>query len=407
MSKINELRTQRAKAWEKAQAFLTANRDERGILSDENVKIYEGLEQDIVNLGKEIDRQERLDAMEREMAAPVSTPITEKPENTKKPDTKVGRASDAYTKAFWTQVRAKDGVPYEVRNALSEGVDSEGGYLVPDEFENTLVSGMEEEGSIRSLAHVFTTSNGVHKIPVVRTKGTANWIDEGGSYGDSDDVFGQEQIDAHKVGTVIKVSEELLNDSAFDLEKYFQEEFARRIGAKEEEAFIVGDGNKKPTGILNATGGAEIGVTAASEKAITADEIIDLYYSIKAPYRQKAVWVMNDSTVRAIRKLKDGNGNYLWQPALHEGDHETLLGKKILTSPYMPEIASGQKVVLFGDFSYYWIGDRQGITFKRLNERYADMGQVGFLASKRVDGKLVLPEAVKVLQMKGTTSAGA
>ncbi len=407
MSKINELRTQRAKAWEKAQAFLTANRDERGILSDENVKIYEGLEQDIVNLGKEIDRQERLDAMEREMAAPVSTPITEKPENTKKPDTKVGRASDAYTKAFWTQVRAKDGVPYEVRNALSEGVDSEGGYLVPDEFENTLVSGMEEEGSIRSLAHVFTTSNGVHKIPVVRTKGTANWIDEGGSYGDSDDVFGQEQIDAHKVGTVIKVSEELLNDSAFDLEKYFQEEFARRIGAKEEEAFIVGDGNKKPTGILNATGGAEIGVTAASEKAITADEIIDLYYSIKAPYRQKAVWVMNDSTVRAIRKLKDGNGNYLWQPAIREGDPNTLMGKKILTSPYMPEIASGQKVVLFGDFSYYWIGDRQGITFKRLNERYADMGQVGFLASKRVDGKLVLPEAVKVLQMKGTTSAGA
>lgn len=406
MSKINELRTQRAKAWEKAQAFLTANRDERGILSDENVKIYEGLEQDIVNLGKEIDRQERLDAMEREMAAPVSTPITEKPENTKKPDTKVGRASDAYTKAFWTQVRAKDGVPYEVRNALSEGVDSEGGYLVPDEFENTLVSGMEEEGSIRSLAHVFTTSNGVHKIPVVRTKGTANWIDEGGSYGDSDDVFGQEQIDAHKVGTVIKVSEELLNDSAFDLEKYFQEEFARRIGAKEEEAFIVGDGNKKPTGILNATGGAEIGVTAASEKAITADEIIDLYYSIKAPYRQKAVWVMNDSTVRAIRKLKDGNGNYLWQPAIREGDPNTLMGKKILTSPYMPEIASGQKVVLFGDFSYYWIGDRQGITFKRLNERYADMGQVGFLASKRVDGKLVLPEAVKVLQMKGTTSAG-
>ena len=405
MSKINELRTQRAKAWDKAQAFLTANRAGRGILSPENVKIYEGLEQDIVNLGKEIERQERLDAMEREMAAPVSTPITEKPENTKKPDTKVGRASDAYTKAFWTQVRAKDGVSYEVRNALSEGVDSEGGYLVPDEFENTLVSGMEEEGSIRSLAHVFTTSNGVHKIPVVRTKGSANWIDEGGSYGDSDDVFGQEQIDAHKVGTVIKVSEELLNDSAFDLEKYFQEEFARRIGAKEDEAFIVGDGNKKPTGILNVTGGAEIGVTAASDKAITADEIIDLYYSIKAPYRKNAVWILNDSTVRAVRKLKDSNGQYLWQPAIREGDPNTLMGKKILTSPYMPAIASGQKVVLFGDFSFYWIGDRQGITFKRLNERYADMGQVGFLASKRVDGKLVLPEAIKVLQMKGAAGA--
>ena len=405
MSKVNELRTQRAKAWDKAQAFLTANRNDKGILSEEDVRTYEALEQDIVNLGHEIERQERLEAMEREMAAPVSAPITAKPEASVKKDEKTGRAADAYVKAFWTQVRAKDGVTYEVRNVLSEGVDSEGGYLVPDEFENTLVSGLEEEGSIRSLAHVFTTSNGVHKIPVVQTKGTANWIDENGSYGDSDDVFGQEQIDAHKVGTVIKVSEELLNDSAFDLEKYFQEEFARRIGAKEEEAFIVGDGSKKPTGILHTSGGAEIGVTAASDKAITADEVIDLFYSIKAPYRKNAVWVLNDSTVRAIRKLKDSNGQYLWQPALHEGDHETLLGKKILTSPYMPEIGAGQKVVMFGDLSFYWIGDRQGITFKRLNERYADMGQVGFLASKRVDGKLVLPEAIKVLQMKGTASA--
>ncbi len=405
MSKVNELRTQRAKAWDKAQAFLTANRNDKGILSEEDVRTYEALEQDIVNLGHEIERQERLEAMEREMAAPVSAPITAKPEASVKKDEKTGRAADAYVKAFWTQVRAKDGVTYEVRNVLSEGVDSEGGYLVPDEFENTLVSGLEEEGSIRSLAHVFTTSNGVHKIPVVQTKGTANWIDENGSYGDSDDVFGQEQIDAHKVGTVIKVSEELLNDSAFDLEKYFQEEFARRIGAKEEEAFIVGDGSKKPTGILHTSGGAEVGVTAASDKAITADEVIDLFYSIKAPYRKNAVWVLNDSTVRAIRKLKDSNGQYLWQPALHEGDHETLLGKKILTSPYMPEIGAGQKVVMFGDLSFYWIGDRQGITFKRLNERYADMGQVGFLASKRVDGKLVLPEAIKVLQMKGTASA--
>lgn len=283
-------------------------------------------------------------------------------------------------------------------------MDSEGGYLVPDEFERTLISGMEEESAVRTLAHVFTTSNGVHKIPVVRTKGNASWIDENGSYGESDDVFGQEQSDAHKVGTIIKVSEELLNDSAFDLEQYFQGEFARRLGSKEEEAFIIGDGSKKPTGILHATG-AEIGVTAASDKAITADEIIDLYYSLKAPYRQKAVWMLNDSTVRAIRKLKDANGNYLWQPAIHEGEHDTLMGKKIITSPYVPEIGSGQKVIMFGDFSYYWIGDRQGITFKRLNERYADMGQVGFLASHRVDGKLVLPEAVKVLQMKGTASA--
>ncbi len=403
MSKINELRAQRAKSWDKAKAFLDSHRNDKGILSPEDTKTYEAMEQEIVDLGHEIERQERMDAMEREMAAPVSTPITTKPENKKKEE-KVGRASDSYKAAFWNQVRAKGGVSYEVRNTLSEGVDTEGGYLVPDEFENTLVQGLEEESCIRPNAHVFTTSNGVHKIPVVTTKGTANWIDEGGVYGDGDDVFGQEQIDAHKVGTIIKVSEELLNDSAFDLEKYFQEEFARRIGAKEEEAFLVGDGSKKPTGILSKKGGADIGVTAASDKAITSDEIIDLYYSIKAPYRKNAVWVLNDATVRAVRKLKDSNGQYLWQPALHEGEHETLMGKKILTSPYVPEIASGAKVVMFGDLSYYWIGDRQGITFKRLNERYADYGQVGFLASKRVDGKLILPEAIKVLQMKGTAA---
>ncbi len=404
MSKINEIRAQRAKTWEQAKAFLDSHRNEKGILSAEDTETYERMEQEIVNLGHEIDRQERLDAMEREMAAPVSVPITSKPDNTRREE-KTGRASDAYKQAFWTQVRAKDGVSYEIRNALSEGVDTEGGYLVPDEFENTLIQALEEDSVIRANAHVFTTSNGVHKIPVVSTKGIANWIDENGTYGESDDVFGQEQIDAHKVGTIIKVSEELLNDSAFDLEQYFQDEFARRIGAKEEEAFLIGDGSKKPTGILNATGGADVGVTAASATAITADELIDLFYSLKAPYRKNAIWVLNDATVRVIRKLKDSNGQYLWQPGLRDGEVDTLLGKKILTSAYAPTPISGAKSILFGDLSYYWIGDRQGITFKRLNERYADVGQVGFLASKRVDGKLILPEAVKVLQMKGTSGS--
>ena len=123
---VNELRAMRAKAWETAKNFLDSHRDETGILSDEDTRTYEEMEAKIVNLGKEIERQEKMDAMEREMAMPVNTPITSKPENTKMEEKK-GRASDAYTKAFWTQVRAKDGVSYEVRNALSEGVDSEGG----------------------------------------------------------------------------------------------------------------------------------------------------------------------------------------------------------------------------------------------------------------------------------------
>lgn len=395
---VNELRAMRAKAWETAKNFLDSHRGETGILSDEDTKTYEEMEAKIVNLGKEIERQEKMDAMEREMAMPVNTPITSKPENTKMEEKK-GRASDAYRKAFWNGMRSKYA---SVSNVLSEGTDSEGGYLVPDEYENTLVQALEGENVIRGRSHVITTSNGTHKIPVVASKGEASWIDENGAYPEDDDTFAQVNIDAHKIGTIIKVSEELLNDSAFNLESYFAQEFGRRIGTKEEEAFINGNGSSKPTGILTS---AEVGVTAASDKAITADELIDLFYSLKGVYRRNAVWVLNDTTVKAIRKLKDDNGQYIWQPALKDGDHDTLLGRPILTTGAMPEIAADAKPVIFGDLSYYWIGDRQGVTFKRLNERYADMGQVGFLASKRVDGKLVLPEAIKVLKMK-TAAAG-
>ena len=204
---------------------------------------------------------------------------------------------------------------------------------------------------------------------------------------------------------MIKVSEELLNDSVFDLQSYISREFARRIGAKEEEAFFAGDGKGKPLGVLAAAGGAETGVTAASATAVTADELMDLYYALKAPYRKKSVWVLNDSTVKAVRKLKDSNGQYLWQPSLTAGTPDTILGRPVRTSAYMPAMAAGAKTVAFGDFSYYWIADRQGRSFKRLNELYAASGQVGFLASQRVDGKLVLAEAVKVLAQKAASGS--
>ena len=289
-------------------------------------------------------------------------------------------------------------------HALQVGTDSEGGYLVPDEYERTLVEALEEENIFRQMAKVIKTSSGDRKIPVVASKGTASWIDEEGAYPESDDSFGQVSIGAYKLGTMIKVSEELLNDSVFDLQSYISREFARRIGAKEEEAFFTGDGKGKPLGVLAATGGAETGVTAASATAVTADELMDLYYSLKSPYRKKSVWVLNDSTIKAIRKLKDNNGQYLWQPSLTAGAPDMILGRPIKTSAYMPAIAAGAKTIAFGDFSYYWIADRQGRSFKRLNELFAATGQVGFLASQRVDGKMILAEAVKVLVQKAASA---
>jgi len=396
MNRILELREKRAKAWEATKAFLDTKRGTDGLISADDTATYDKMEADVVNLGKEIDRLERQQSLDLELSKPLNSPLTSKPTVTG--DTKTGRASDEYKSAFWKAMRSKN--HYDLQNALQIGSDSEGGYLVPDEFERTLIQALEEENVFRKLAKIITTSTGDKKIPVVVTKGTASWLDEEGAIPESDDSFGQVSIGAYKLATMIKVSDELLNDNVFNLESYIAKEFARRIGTKEEEAFFIGDGTGKPTGIFNATGGAEVGVTAASATAITLDEVMDLFFSLKSPYRKNSTFVMNDATVKAIRKLKDGNGNYIWQPSIVAGTPDTILTRPVVTSSFVPTIASAAKSIAFGDFSYYWVADRQGRAFKRLNELYAATGQVGFIATQRVDGKLILPEAIKTLQQK-------
>lgn len=398
MSKILELREKRNKTWEAAKAFLDSKRGSNGLISPEDAEVYDRMEEDVINLGNEIKRLERQEALEAQLNLPINTRIVEEPSKHEK-ESKTGIASNEYKRSFWKVMKSKT-PSIEIVNSLSVGTDSEGGFLVPDEFERTLVQTLEEENIFRKLAKIVKTSSGDRKIPVVTTKGSAAWLDEGEEFEESDSVFGQTSIGAYKLGTMIKISDELLNDSAFNMESYISTEFARRIGAKEEEAFLIGDGVGKPTGIFNDTGGAEIGVTTTSATAITADEIIDLVFSLKAPYRKNAVFIMNDATIKAIRKLKDGQGQYLWQPSLTAGTPDTLLNRPVFTSAYAPTLESGAKSIAFGDFGYYWIADRQGRSFKRLNELFATTGQVGFLASQRVDGKLILPEAIKVLQQK-------
>ena len=401
MNKILELREKRAKAWDATKAFLDTKRGTDGLISAEDEATYNKMEADVISLGKEIDRLEKQAILDAELNAPMANPLTGKPTNSKL-DGKMGRASDEYRKAFWNAMRTRsgEGLDTTIRNAIQVGTDTEGGYLVPDEFERRLIESLQEENIFRRLANVITTSSGDRKIPVVASKGTASWIDEEGAIPESDDAFGQVSIGAYKLGTLIKVSEELLNDNVFNLEAYISKEFARRIGNKEEEAFFTGDGSGKPTGIFAATGGAQLGITTAGATAITLDEMLDLFYSLKAPYRNKASFVMNDATIKAIRKLKDGQGQYLWQPSVQAGTPDTILNRPIYTSSFVPTIEAGAKTIAFGDFSYYWVADRQGRVFKRLNELYAVTGQVGFVATQRVDGKLILPEAIKVLQQK-------
>ena len=396
MSKSVELRQKRSELWEKAKLFLDNAKRNGDVLSADDRATYEKMEQEIVDLGKEIGIIERRETLDLEMSKPTSTPISTNP-NTKTEE-KTGRSSDEYKKSFWLAMRNKKN-PYEAVNALQIGTDSEGGYLVPDEFESRLIEKLHDENIIRQYATVIKSSNGDKKIPVVAGYGEATWTDEEAAYTESDDSFGVITLGAHKLTSIIKVSEELLNDSVFDLEQYISKEFVRRMAAAEENAFINGIGTGRPTGILQT---AETGKTTAAAAAITADEVIDLYHSLRSPYRKNAVFIANDSTVKAIRQLKDSNGMYLWQPGLKEGQPDTLIGNRIISSAYMPEIGAGKKPILFGDISYYWIADRQGRTFQRLNELYAATGQVGFRTFQRVDGKLTLAETVKTLTCKAS-----
>ena len=389
---ITELRNKRAKLWNTMEGFLDTHRNSMGVLSAEDDNTYSNMEKDLDSLTNEIKRMERREAIETELNKPVNQPLTSAPSGAEMP--KTGRASNEYKEDFDRHLRGK----VLVHNVLSEGTGADGGYLVPEDFERDIVTALEEENVIRSLAKVITTQH-ERKIPVATGHSTAQWTAENAAYTESNPTFGQKQIDAFKLTDLCRVSVELLQDSAFDIEDYLMKEFARAFGIAEEQAFCVGTGVNQPTGIFTANGG-QVGVTAASSTAITADELISLVYSLKAPYRRNAKFLLNDATISIIRKLKDNNGAYLWQPSVQAGQPDRLLGYEIYTSPYVPTVAAGALAIAFGDFKNYWIGDRAGRTVQRLNELYATNGQIGYVSTERVDGKVILPEGIKLFKMK-------
>ena len=404
MNKIMELRNRRNQLWEQTKAFLEEHRDENGMVEASAVEQYDKMGADVKALGVEIERLENQAAIDAEMAKPTSKAVVGMPtaEPGKKPAA-AGSASDEYRDAFWNMMRGS--VTTEVRNALSVGEDTEGGFTVPDEFERQLIRGLEENNIFRRMAHVIRTASGTRKIPIANDVMEASWIDEGEAIPETNTRFAQTTLSAYKLGTMIKVSNELLHDSAFDIAAYIADRFGVCMGNAEERAFITGTGEKQPTGLLHDTNGAELGVTAAAETAVTFDEIFQLYYSLKAPYRRRAAFLCNEALVLQLMTLKDGHGQYIWKPSLDIAKPDTILGRPIYTSTYMPAPVKGEKAICFGDYSYYWVADRSNRTFRRLNELYATTDQVGFLTTQRVDGKLILPETVKYLKMKGTKAA--
>lgn len=376
----------------KMRAMLDANPDG---LTETQAKDYDELEKSFDETQRKIDdavsRAEKAEKRESYLNSQQRAPLV--------PGSPTGTHPDGEDKgamhrtAFW-KAQTKQPLTADEARSLNTATDAKGGYLVPETFSSTIITKAKELSYIRDLATV-TISSSVENIPVEGDDGANGWIDEEGAYPESDPTIGTVQLSAWKTGRIIKVTDEALQDTVPSIEGYVAMKFAKSTVKAEEEAFVTGDGVKKPTGVLVT---AEVGVTTASPTGISADEIINLMTSLDAAYDPNATLMMNKNTRAAIRKLKDSTGQYLWVQGF-AGNPDTFDGKPIRINKHMPDIAAGTKPIAYGDFSYYHIKDRTMMTMKRLEDKYADTGHIGFRIDKRVDGKLVLPEAVKTLQM--------
>jgi HK97 family phage major capsid protein len=389
----NKLLAERGQCIEAMRGLLNrAEAEGRDLSAEEQAEYgrYEARQTEIGNLAK---RAERLGQIDAEVGQAVNA-VSKLAVKADKGDVSF-RNSAEYKEALDVMLRRGGPAVIDprVHNALQVGTDSEGGYVVPQEFEKQLLMALQDINEVRNWVNVISTASDRH-IPVESTLGAAAWTAEEAAFNESDAAFSRITLNDYKATTIIKVSDELLRDSMFDLQSYLAGNFGKRFGILEEAAFVNGDGSSKPTGIVP---GSSLGKTAAGAAAITADELIDLYHALSRPYRKNAVWMMADATAKMIRKLKDTTNQYLWQPGLQAGQPDTLFGRPVIVSDSMPAATTGLKSVVFGDLSYYTVADRQGVTVQRLNELYAATGQVGFRAYKRTDGKVTLSSAIKHL----------
>ena len=379
MMELQKLLDKRAKLLKDMRALLDSAGDKG--LSGEKEQQYNRMEEDFEALDKQIKALQKLEEASAQLSKPTTEPIVTEPSAIAKGD------GGAFKAAFESYVRGED--PSKWMNAMTTLTGEDGGYVVPEEHQRTIVKKLHQISRTRNISKVIQTAS-LRNIPLEGDAPAFAWIDEGGAYGETQSTFGKTQLGAWKLGGIIKVSEELLKDSMIDLEDYLAGQIALGIDKAEAPAFATGDGNKKPTGYATGLGG----VTLASKDGITGDELIDIYYSFKEEYRTRATWRLHDSTMKTIRKLKDGNGNYIYAPALVMGERDMILGRPIVTDDYLPELgATSVPVVVFGDFGYYTIADRGNIEIQRLNELYAANGYIGFKVHKRVDAKRVLDEA--------------
>lgn len=295
-----------------------------------------------------------------------------------------------YERNFWNMIRNTYPAGAKMEAGRVKNTDT---YRLPENSQGAFDKALMKESLFRNLCTVFKAHNGDFRIFAKDCEDLALFVKEGDSIPIYDGMrdFTIKNVDSYKLATFVKLAEEFVNDASFNIEEHLRKRFAKNVNRAEEKAFVAGGGIVEPTGILSDTEGAEVGTTVAE---ITFDSVIDLFFSVKPEYRRNGVWLVNDETALALRKLKDADGNYIWN---HSND--TILGKRVYISEHMPGIESGKKPIAFGDFSYYWIIERRPFSVRTLTESFAALSQIGYLGIEFIEGKLIRPEAIKVLQI--------
>jgi HK97 family phage major capsid protein len=414
---VAELREQRAAAFERQKQILDTAEGENRDLNGEETQEYDRLTDEFETLEKRIDRVEREERLAPQMGREVAvTDVEPGSEERKLPESYKGwleqrdggpaQDNPEYRQAFYNWMATGEAPPSSVLTpeirAQSKATAGAGANLVPTLFERQLIDLLRTLGQMRSLATVITTDGGqTIQVPNVSAHGVATWTAENASFTETDETFAQQNLSAYKEARIVQVSEELLADSAFDLESFLATQIALSFTVLENTAYVVGTGSGQPTGFTTQ---ASAGVTAATGNTVTIppDNLYDLIHSVPVPYRRNGAFLMNDQSIKKIRQLKDSQNRYLFEPSLQVGQPNTLLGYGLYQDPDMPVMAANAKSIAFGDFSYYWIRDARGLALQRLVERYADVGQVGFRAYKRTDGRLIDLNAVKLFVNSAT-----
>lgn len=396
---LQRLIEKRGELFNKAEIFLDTHTAADGKISAADAAAYEQMEAEIDLLGKQIDRFKRREAMSNYLSQPASRPILNHPQSIERfiGAGKPGVTGDEYRRNFLTAFRTGF---KQAQNVLRTDDPIKGGYLLPQTFEEQLVVRLADENVFRLIGKVITTKS-EHQINLVANEPSAHWIAEGAEIPLDDVQFGRVNLQAFKLACATKISNELLSDSFYDVEAAMIEIFARSLARAEEQVFISGNGTTEPQGILPSLEATARGCITTQSAEISADDVINLHYSLRRPYRKGACFVASDAAISHLRRLKDSTGGFLWQNSLTAEEPPTLLGAPIYTSPFMPAVASGNVPLLFGDFrNYFVIADRGNRTVKRLDELFALTDTTAFLMLQRVDSRLIDPEAVRGLKIK-------